>query len=173
MRPFSVLCLATISCRPTMDERQPSGAARAESYLTAATTASKTPGLEYLVVNSTDVLFEHDSGWADFRRDAPIDAATTMMAYSMSKTITAIVVLQLVQAGKVGLDDPVERYVSSPYGANVTVRQLLSHSSGVPNPIPLRWVHPAARHGTFDENVALAAVLHDHSRVSFSQHHRQ
>ena len=72
-----------------------------------------------------------------------------------------------MEAGNVGLDDLLERYVSSPYGASVTVRQLLSHTSGVPNPIPLRWVHSAARHGTFDENAALAAVLHDHSRMSF------
>jgi hypothetical protein len=91
-----------------------------------------------------------------------------MMAYSMSKTITATAVLQLVEAGKVGLDDPLERYVDSlPYGSSVTVRQLISHTSGIPNPIPLRWVHPAARHETFDENAALAAVLHDHPRLSF------
>jgi D-alanyl-D-alanine carboxypeptidase len=150
-----------------MDERQPAGAARAEAYLTALTSASKTPGLEYLVANSTGVLFEYDGGWADIRHQAPVDAATTMMAYSMSKTITAVAVLQLVEARKVGLDDPVERYVLSPYGSSVTVRRLISHMSGIPNPIPLRWAHPAARHGTFDENAALAAVLHDHSRVSF------
>ena len=90
------------------------------------------------------------------------------MAYSMSKTITAVAVLQLVEAGKVGLDDPVERYVDSfPYGASVTVRQLISHTSGIPNPIPLRWVHPAARHGSFDENELLAAILRDHPRLSF------
>ena len=151
-----------------MDERQPAGTAGVESDLTAVTRTSKTPGIQYLVVNATDVVFEHSGGWADIRRQVPADAATTMMAYSMSKTITAVAVLQLVEAGSVGLDDPVERYVDSlPYGPDVTVRQLLSHTSGVPNPIPLRWVHPAARHASFDENEALAAVLRDHPRVSF------
>ena len=91
-----------------------------------------------------------------------------MMAYSMSKTITAVAVLQLVEIGRVGLDDPAERYIDSlPYGSSVTVRQLISHTSGIPNPIPLRWVHPAERHGSFDENAALAAVLRNHPRVSF------
>ena len=156
-----------------MDERQPSGAARAESHLTALAGASKTPGIQYLVVNATDVLFEHAGGWADIRRRVPVDAATTMMAYSMSKTITAAAVLQLAQAGQVGLDDSVARYVDGfPYGAGVTVRQLISHTSGIPNPIPLRWVHPAARHGAFDENAALAAVLRDHPRVSCEPGHR-
>jgi CubicO group peptidase (beta-lactamase class C family) len=98
----------------------------------------------------------------------PVDPATTMMAYSMSKTITAAAVLQLVQTGRVELDDPVERYIEPlPYGSSVTVGQLVSHTSGIPNPIPLRWVHPAERHATFDENAALTAVLHDHPRLSF------
>lgn len=151
-----------------MDERRPSRVARVESHLTALAGASKTPGIQYLVVNATDVLFDHAGGWADIRRRVPVDAATTMMSYSMSKTITAAAVLQLVEAEKVGLDDSVARYVDGfPYGAGVTVWQLMSHTSGIPNPIPLRWVHPAARHGSFDEKSALAAVLRDHPLVSF------
>jgi D-alanyl-D-alanine carboxypeptidase len=138
-----------------------------ESHLARLIGAAKTPGLQYLVVNSTDVLFEYNGGWADIHSQRPVDAATTMMAYSMSKTITAVAVLQLIEAGKIGLDDPVERYVSSPYSPDATVRQLLSHTSGAPNPIPLRWVHRAARHQVFDENAALAAVLRDHPRASF------
>ena len=167
-RAIVVLCFATASCGPIMDEGQPAGAARAESYLTALTRASKTPGIQYLVVNAKGVLFEYADGWADIRRQVPVDTATTMMAYSMSKTITAVAVLQLVEAGRVGLDDPVERYVDSlPYGSRVTIRHLISHTSGIPNPIPLRWVHPEARHESFDENAALATVLHDHPRLSF------
>ena len=168
MRAVFVLCVVTAACGPTMDERQPAGAARAVSYLNALTRASTTPGIQYVVVNATGVVFEHAGGWADIRRQVPVDAATTMMAYSMSKTITAVAALQLVEAGKVGLDDPVDRYVDSwPYGASVTIRQLISHTSGIPNPIPLRWVHPAARQASFDENGALVAVLHDHPRLSF------
>ena len=153
-----------------MRQQQPSGAARAESYLTALTAARKTPGIQYLVVTSRGVLFKHASGWADISRRVPVDTATTMMAYSMSKTITAVAVLQLAEAGRVGLDDPVERYLGSllPYGSNVTVRQLISHTSGIPNPIPLRWVHAADRHETFDEDAALAAVLKKHPRLSFA-----
>ena len=138
-----------------------------ESYLNALTTASKTPGIQYLVVTSTGVQFEHASGWADIRNRLHVDTATTMMAYSMSKTITAVAALQLVEAGRVALDDPVEQYAGSlPYGSSVTVRQVISHTSGIPNPIPLRWVHPAERHRSFDENAALADVLRDYPRLS-------
>lgn len=136
--------------------------------MTALTRASKTPGIQYVVVNANGVLFEHAGGWADIQRQVPIDTATTMMAYSMSKTITAVAILQLVESGRVGLDDAVEGYVDSlPYGSSVTIRQLVSHTSGIPNPIPLRWVHRAERHASFDENAALAAVLRDHPRLAF------
>lgn len=75
-----------------MDERQPDSAASVACYLTALTRTSKTPGIQYLVVNATDVIFEHAGGWADIRRQVSLDDATTMMAYSMSKTITAVAV---------------------------------------------------------------------------------
>lgn len=91
-----------------------------------------------------------------------------MMAYSMSKTITAAAVLQLVEAQAIGLDDPIGRHLNQqPYGSTITVRQLLCHTSGIPNPIPLRWVHPVASHATFDEEAALRVVLHDHPRLRF------
>jgi D-alanyl-D-alanine carboxypeptidase len=145
-------------------------ASRVESQLAALTAASTVPGLQYVVVTAGGVLFEHASGWADIRRQVPLDGTTTMMAYSMSKTITAVAVLQQVETGRVGLDEPVERYLGSmlPYGPRVTVRQLISHTSGIPNPIPLRWVHAADLCETFDEDTALAAVLEKHPRLSFA-----
>jgi D-alanyl-D-alanine carboxypeptidase len=54
-----------------------------------------------------------------------------MMAYSMSKTITAAAVLQLVETGRVGLDESVERYLGSlqPYGPAVTIRMFRQDST--------------------------------------------
>lgn len=160
--------LSTWACGPTMNEHKPRGADRARSYLDAVIADGKTPGMQYLVLDSAHVLFEYDGGWADIRRRVPMDSATTMMAYSMSKTITAAVVLQLVEANRIELDSPIVRYLDSiPYGPGVTVQELLTHTSGIPNPIPLRWVHLAARHAGFDESAALATVLRQHPRLSF------
>jgi CubicO group peptidase (beta-lactamase class C family) len=44
----------------------------------------------------------------------------------------------------------------------------LSHTSGIPNPIPLRWVHPVARHATFDEGAALTATMAAHPKPAFA-----
>jgi CubicO group peptidase (beta-lactamase class C family) len=126
------------------------------------------PGLQYVVVDGATTLLEEHSGDADLATHRPMTAGTTMMAYSMSKTIAAAAVLQLVGAGRVGLDDSIARYVDwQPYGDTITIRQLLSHTSGVPNPLPLRWVHPMSRHDAFDEHAALDAVLRRHPRPAF------
>ncbi|HXJ31363.1 MAG TPA: serine hydrolase domain-containing protein, partial [Gemmatimonadales bacterium] len=69
-------------------------------------------------------------------------------------------------AGTVGLDDAVERYVPTPYGRAITVRQLLAHLSGIPNPVPLRWVHPVSQHAAFDERRALGAEMAAHPSLS-------
>src|SRR5579864_4873999 len=105
-----------------MKDRQLADVVRVDSYLTVLIRTSKTPGIQYLVVSAADVVFEYANGWAVIDRQAPIDLETTLMAYSMSKTITAVAVLQLVEAGSVRLDDPVERYVDSlPYEHTVTL----------------------------------------------------
>ena len=130
---------------------------------------ARTPGLRYVVVNASSTLFERYAGVADITGQRPMRAGITMMAYSMSKTVTAAAVLQLVESNRVRLDDPVARYVSAqPYGSEFTVRQLLSHTSGTPNPIPLRWVHPSSAHETFDERAELARVLRRHGRLAFT-----
>jgi D-alanyl-D-alanine carboxypeptidase len=145
---------------------QQAGAERARSALDALVRDSRVPGIQYLVVSPDRAVFEYAGGWADIAGRRPMRATTTMMAYSMSKTITAAAVLQLVDAGRIGLDDPIERYLDShPYGPGLTVRGLLSHTAGLPNPIPLGWVHTPADHAPFDERSALASVLRDRGRL--------
>lgn len=129
----------------------------------------QTPGLQYVVVNQSATVFEAHEGLADIAAGRPMLGGTTMMAYSMSKTITAAAVLQLVEAGRVRLDDPVAQYLDwQPYGNRITVRQLLSHTSGIPNPIPLRWVHPVSAAAGFDELGALKSVVGEHPRLAFA-----
>ncbi|MFZ0630282.1 MAG: serine hydrolase domain-containing protein [Acidobacteriaceae bacterium] len=76
------------------------------------------------------------------RKDTPIDAATSYNWASITKTMTAIAILQLRDRGRLSLDDPAERYVPElrqvhdafgPIEA-VTIRTLLTHSAGFRNP---------------------------------------
>jgi D-alanyl-D-alanine carboxypeptidase len=131
--------------------------------------ASQVPGLQYIVVNAKGTLFEYAGGWADIQNQKAMTLDTTLMAYSMTKTFTAVAILQLVEQGKLGLDNEIDCYVpDNPYGGHhITIHQLLAHTSGLPNPIPLRWVHLAEEDASFDEGAALTQVLRDNPKLAF------
>lgn len=73
------------------------------------------------------------SGVAELGRPDPVAADGTFRIGSVAKTFTAVVVLQLVGEGRLGLDDTVERWLPDlvPGGAGITLRQLLDHTSGL------------------------------------------
>ena len=126
------------------------------------------PGIQYIVMNSNQILYEYMGGWADIALQKPMQASTTMMAYSQTKTITAAAILQLYEKGKLDIEHNIDLYISGlPYKKPITIRQLLSQTSGLPNPIPLKWAHLAEEHQQFDESGALARILKDHPDLSF------
>jgi CubicO group peptidase (beta-lactamase class C family) len=130
---------------------------------------SRVPGLQYIVVNAYGTLFKYAGGWADIQNRKAMTLDTTMMAYSMTKTFTAVAILQLVEHGKLGLGYEMDRYLPDTpyYGRHITIRQLLDHTSGIPNPIPLRWAHLVEEGASFDEDAALARVLRNNPKLAF------
>ena len=130
---------------------------------------SEVPGLQYIAVTADRILFEYADGWADIQGQKAMTTDTTLMAYSMTKTFTAVAILQLAAQRKLSLDDVIDRYLPNPayHGHGITLRQLLNHTSGVPNPIPLRWVHLAVEDSSFNEAEALATVLRENPDLAF------
>lgn len=130
---------------------------------------SEVPGLQYIAVAADRVLIEFAGGWADIQGQTAMTPDTTLMAYSMTKTFTAVAILQLAEQRKLDLDDLIDRYLPNAayHGHGITPRQLLNHTSGIPNPIPFRWVHLAAEDSNFDEAEALAQVLRENPDLSF------
>jgi D-alanyl-D-alanine carboxypeptidase len=78
------------------------------------------------------------AGVADLRTRRPLRAGDAVRIGSVTKSFTAVVALQLVGEGRLSLDDTVERRLPGvlPYGDRVTLRQLLEHTSGVPDDVP-------------------------------------
>jgi D-alanyl-D-alanine carboxypeptidase len=174
MRPgwlFPILfpMLAIVGCEGGMNKSIANRNDRVTKFLSGEIAASKYPGIQYVVVTAKERLFEYDGGYADVKNAISMSAGTTMMAYSMTKTFTAAAVLQLVEQGKVSLDESVLHYLPTfPYGSSVKVRHLLSQTSGLPNPIPLRWVHPVSQDSAFDESAALRTVMISHPKLVFA-----
>jgi D-alanyl-D-alanine carboxypeptidase len=75
------------------------------------------------------------SGLADLKGEREMHPDLRFRVASMTKPFVATVALQLVAEGRLGLDDPVERWLPGvvPSGEQITVRQLLGHTSGVPD----------------------------------------
>jgi D-alanyl-D-alanine carboxypeptidase len=74
------------------------------------------------------------SGLADLRTGRPMRPGLNYRVASVTKPLVATVVLQLVAEGRLSLSDTVERWLPGilPYGDQVSIRQLLNHTSGVP-----------------------------------------
>jgi CubicO group peptidase (beta-lactamase class C family) len=105
------------------------------------------PGLSLAVVSRDGVLLAGGYGLADRLGPTPATASTAYLWFSMTKIATATAALRLADEGRLDLDAPVGAYVdylAAPGTTQPTVRQLLSHTAGLGNPLPIRWVHPAA-----------------------------
>ncbi|MFN8218398.1 MAG: serine hydrolase domain-containing protein [Solirubrobacterales bacterium] len=134
-------------------------------------TARQVPGISVAVVQPGGVSKYLDAGVADLAADRPVAPGTLYLWFSMTKIVTATAVLKLAEDGLLDLDEPVERLVPEfPRPRSdwppVRVRHLLSHSAGLPNPMPLRWVHPASEAGRDSHRFAME-LLAKHDRLRF------
>jgi D-alanyl-D-alanine carboxypeptidase len=93
------------------------------------------PGAAVLVVNHGETVLRKGYGLADLELGVPIDPTQVFRICSITKQFTAVAILQLVEAGKLKLDDPITSFVPDypTGGATVTIGQLLTHTSGIPS----------------------------------------
>lgn len=93
------------------------------------------PGVAVGVFRNGTVLYAAGHGLADLERGIPIDPDTAFHIASVGKQITAVAVLMLVEEGKVRLDAPASKYLKEMRGwaRQVTVRDLLQHTAGIPD----------------------------------------
>ncbi|MBY0564410.1 MAG: beta-lactamase family protein [Hyphomonadaceae bacterium] len=126
-----------------------------------------TVGIQYAARFGDDNPIEGVAGSADVADRAPVGPGSVFLSCSCTKLLTSILILQFVDGGALRLDDSHRRFVpESPYPAEITIEMLLAHSAGVPNPMPLRWIHTQAQDAHFSEAEALAAALRRHPRLS-------
>ena len=89
-------------------------------------------GAVVAVATNGKVAFIKGYGLADLEQRTPMTEKTVLRIGSVTKQFTAALVLKLADQGKLSLDDTLTRYVPDfPRGGEVTIRQLLSHTSGV------------------------------------------
>ena len=155
-----------------MDPRWPGSAPDAlEASVGEEFRRSGAPGLSVAVVRDGWPVWARGFGFADLAARVPATPATIYLWFSMTKIATATAVVRLAEGGVLDLDAAVTDYfpgfsvVSQP--APVTVRHLLSHSSGLANPVPIRWVRSAGTPAP-DQRTFVNRLLARHRRLKFS-----
>ena len=91
------------------------------------------PGCAVAAMRDGKILYQRGYGMADLDHNVPITADTVFHVASMSKQFTAAAIVMLAQERKLSLDDEVRKYVPElpDFGAPVTLRQLVHHTSGL------------------------------------------
>jgi D-alanyl-D-alanine carboxypeptidase len=104
------------------------------------------PGIAVGVVSDQELVWSRGFGFADIKAKLPMTPTTKFRMASNSKLFTAIAIMQLREEGKLGLDDPVVKYLpwfkAKPAGDDdgaITIEQLLSHSSGLQREAGDHW----------------------------------
>lgn len=106
-----------------------------DRIVTKAMAEEKFPGMAVAVVQDNKVLFQKVYGVKSSAKKEPVNDNTIFSIGSVSKAFTGVAIMQLVQEGKIGLDDPIKKYMKNipPAWGNITIRQYMTHTSGIPD----------------------------------------
>jgi CubicO group peptidase (beta-lactamase class C family) len=87
-----------------------------------------------MAIDYGKLVFEHAAGLADIEGKTPCTPATNFRMASVSKQFTATAIMLLVDRGKLSLEDPLTKFFPGfpEYGKRITVKHLLTHTSGLP-----------------------------------------
>jgi CubicO group peptidase (beta-lactamase class C family) len=128
---------STLMPPPAVPAPNASVTERIDAFVSEQMERHDLPGLALALVDGDKVLFMKGYGKAD-QTGHPITPQTPFLLASVSKPLTAVAIMQLVEAGKVDLDTPVQHYlpefqVADPAASSqITVHHLLLHTSGIP-----------------------------------------
>jgi CubicO group peptidase (beta-lactamase class C family) len=131
-----------------------------EEFLRERMRRTRLPGVSLALVRGDEVVYARGFGFRDLEKRLPATPATAYGIGSITKSFTALGILQLVEEGKLSLEDAVEKFLPlkiRPFGEPIRVWHLLSHTAGIPAlayaEAELRW-----EQGTGGKPLALATV---------------
>ncbi len=107
-----------------------------DRFIDSYVDASGIPGLSVGIVKDNEIVYLRSFGSAD-SKGRSVTPQTPFILGSTSKSFTALAIMQLVEEGKLGLDDPVQKYLpwfrvkDSEASSKITIRHLLNHTSGM------------------------------------------
>jgi methyl acetate hydrolase len=146
---FTMGVVVTALAGTASAQNSPGGAA-IDTSLRGAVERKDVPGVVGLITDRQHVLYQNAFGVADVATGRPLTSDALFRIASMTKPVTSVALMQLVEQGRIGLDDPAEKYLPELVGLKVfesfdaatgayvlrpasrppTVKHLLTHTSG-------------------------------------------
>jgi CubicO group peptidase (beta-lactamase class C family) len=110
-----------------------SAGAATDAYIASEMAAEKIPGLALAVVRDAHIIKASGYGFANLEFNVPVKPETLFQTGSVGKQFVATAVMMLVEENKIALDDKLSKYLPGAPAKwkNVTIRELLSHTSGI------------------------------------------
>ena len=141
---------------------------RLNNYLELIYQDNQFPGIQYVVFNNKEILYEYSGGYAKIANKEEMTKDSVLNVFSTTKIITAIAILQLAQEGKLLLTDRAVKYFPDLPYKNVTIKQILSHSSGIKNALLGNFfIHWKEQHNEYDRNENLLSTLKNSTSLNF------
>ena len=146
-----LLVLAALAPCQALSQDRLSDSAEIDAYLERAVEQTHIPGVVAMVADADTILYSGAFGAQNVGDHVPMARDTIFRIASMTKPVTSVAVVMLIQEGDIGLDDPIAKYLptfkspqvfetfnaadktytSRPAAGDITVRHLLTHTSGL------------------------------------------
>lgn len=106
-----------------------------DHYIKEVIAINEIPGVALAVIKDGKIIYEKYYGKASLEENKAVDKNTAFKIFSTTKLITNVGVFQLIEQGKLSLEDPLSKYIDNlpKEWQTIQVKNLLSHSSGLPN----------------------------------------
>lgn len=126
----------TTTATPPAKSFSPATQAKLRQAVQSFVGPGKFPGMVVAVL-SPQGSFTYATGYSDLAGHTPMSTSNVLRIGSITKTFTATVILQLVQQGKLSLNDALSKYEPQiPHASSITIRELLNHTSGLQHGSP-------------------------------------
>src|SRR5580658_522836 len=147
MRVFSLMLVPLLLSAGVVDQPDVLGQERLfESWIHGQLTSRHLPGIAIGVVYDQELIWAKGFGFANVESRAPMTPSTKFRMASHSKLFTSTAIMQLRDAGKLRLDDPVSKYLpwfkikpAEGDDPEITIEELVTHSSGLPREAGPHW----------------------------------
>ena len=88
------------------------------------------PGMAAIVTHNGEIIYENYFGYADLKTERLVDSTTIFPIASVTKTFATVLLMQLVEAGDLDLNEPINRYLENSHlSDSITIKHVLSHTS--------------------------------------------